>query len=249
MIEEKNDIIAGRNPVLEALRSTAQISRILVASGNKEGTIRAILAIAKKNNVLVKEVSPVKLNSLIPDGHHQGVVAFISPIQFVDVDELLQNAKDKNEDPLLVILDGIEDVHNLGAIARTAEAAGAHGLIVQKHRAAPITPTAVKASAGALMHLPVSVVTNISQTIDYLKEKGLWTVGTHQEGNDKYYQANLTGPLAIIIGNEGKGISRLVSTKCDFMVQIPMKGKMTSLNASAAAAIIIFEVVKQRQAK
>ena len=246
MDELTKDIIVGRNPVLEALRSDAQISRILISKGKREGTIKVIIALAKENNVLIKEVAVAKLDGICNLKNHQGVIAYISPIKYVEIDDILNNAYNQNEDPFIVMLDGIEDVHNLGAIARSAEAAGAHGLIVQKHRAAPITPMAVKASSGALMHLPVSVVTNLSRTIDYLKEKGLWTAGTHQEAKQEYYKANLKGPMLIIIGSEGKGISRLVSTKCDFMLSIPMKGKVTSLNASAAAAIIIFEVVKQR---
>ncbi|MBN2852507.1 MAG: 23S rRNA (guanosine(2251)-2'-O)-methyltransferase RlmB [Clostridia bacterium] len=249
MIEERDDVIAGRNPVLEALRSNMQISRILVSDGKKEGTINAIIAIARKNNVLVKEVAKAKLDGIISEGNHQGVIAFISPIKYVEVDDLLENAKQLNEDPFIVILDGIEDVHNLGAIARTALAAGAHGMIIPKHRAAPITPTAMKASAGALTYLQVSMVTNISNTIEYLQGKGLWTVGTHQDAKDLYYQIDLKGPLAVIIGGEDKGIGPLIASKCDFMVSIPMKGKVSSLNASASAAVVIFEAARQRLKK
>jgi len=249
MTEQRDDLIVGRNPVLEALRSNVQISRILVAEGKKEGTINAIIAIAKKNNVLVKEVTRAKLDGIISEKNHQGVLAFISPIKYVDVDEILDYANKLNEPPLIVILDGIEDVHNLGAIGRTALAVGAHGIIIPKHRAAPITPTAMKASAGALMHIKVSMVTNISKTIDYLKTKGLWSVGTHQDAKEVYYKSDLTGPMAVIIGSEGKGMGHLVSTKCDFTVSIPMKGNINSLNASVSAAIVLYEVAKQRTEK
>lgn len=245
-MKEENTIIAGRNPVMEALKSNTDINSIMVARGHGEGIIRAITAKAKKQGIPVKEVSPVKLDALIPAKNHQGVVANISPIKFYLLRDILKIASDKGEDALIIILDGIEDVHNFGAIARTAEACGAHGIVIHKHGAAPVSSIAVKASAGALMHVPIARVTNITKTIMELKEKGLWIAGTDMTGDSIYYEANLKGPIGVVIGSEGKGMSRLVRESCDFNVNIPMAGKMSSLNASNAAAIVLFEILKQR---
>ncbi|MCK5757640.1 MAG: 23S rRNA (guanosine(2251)-2'-O)-methyltransferase RlmB [Clostridiales bacterium] len=245
-MKEENTLIAGRNPVMEALKSNTDINSIMIARGSGEGIIRAIAAKAKKQGIPVKEVSPVKLDALIPAKNHQGVVANISPIKFYLLRDILKIAADKGEDALIIILDGIEDVHNFGAIARTAEACGAHGIVIHKHGAAPVSSIAVKASAGALMHVPIARVTNITKTIMELKEKGLWIAGTDMIGDSKYYEANLKGPIGVVIGSEGKGMSRLVRESCDFNVNIPMAGKMASLNASNAAAIVLFEVLKQR---
>lgn len=246
MMNEEKTLIAGRNPVMEALKSDTDINSIMIAKGSREGVIKAIIAKAKKKGIPVKEVSPVKLDSLIPAKNHQGVVANISPAKFVAVRDILKIASDKGEDPFIIILDGIEDVHNFGAIARTAEACGAHGIIIQKHRAAPVTAMAVKASAGALMHIAIARVTNISAAIKQLKDKGLWIAGTDMSGESAYYDANLKGPIGVVIGSEGKGMSRLVKENCDFNVRIPMAGKMSSLNASNAAAIVMSEVLRQR---
>lgn len=248
-MNEENNIIAGRNPVFEAIKARVEISSIMVARGSTEGSIKAIISTAKKKKIPVKEVSPVKLDGLVPLGNHQGVIAVISPIKYQSVNDIFKIAETRGEAPLLVILDGIEDVHNLGAIARTAEACGAHGIIIPKHRAATVTTTSVKASAGALMHIPVCRVTNIASTIDELKERSVWVAGAEMEGSQPYYKSNLKGPLALVIGSEGKGIRRLVLEKCDFTVSIPMKGKMSSLNASNAAAVILFEVLRQRESK
>ncbi|MCD6322983.1 MAG: 23S rRNA (guanosine(2251)-2'-O)-methyltransferase RlmB [Clostridiales bacterium] len=245
-MKEENTLIAGRNPVMEALKSKTDINSIMIARGSGEGIIRAIIAKAKKQGIPVKEVSPVKLDALIPAKNHQGVVANISPIKFYLLRDILKIAADKGEDALIIILDGIEDVHNFGAIARTAEACGAHGIVIHKHGAAPVSSIAVKASAGALMHVPIARVTNITKTIMELKEKGLWIAGTDMTGDTKYYEANLKGPIGVVIGSEGKGMSRLVRESCDFNVNIPMAGKMSSLNASNAAAIVLFEILKQR---
>ena len=245
-MNEENTLIAGRNPVMEALKSNTDINSIMIARGSGEGIIRAIAAKAKKQGIPVKEVSPVKLDALIPAKNHQGVVANISPIKFFALRDILKIAADKGEDAFIVILDGVEDVHNFGAIARSAEACGAHGIIIHKHGAAPVSSIAVKASAGALMHVPIVRVTNITKTIMELKEKGLWIAGTDMTGDSKYYEANLKGPIGVVIGSEGKGMSRLVRENCDFNVNIPMAGKMASLNASNAAAIVLFEVLKQR---
>ncbi|MFO7636458.1 MAG: 23S rRNA (guanosine(2251)-2'-O)-methyltransferase RlmB [Clostridia bacterium] len=246
-MEPQNDLVAGRNAVMELIKSGVQISRIMVSNRSREGSVLHILALAREQNVLVKEVALEKLNALYPSGNHQGVIAFISPIEFAEVEDLLEKAKETGEPPFLVILDGIMDVHNLGAIARTAEAAGAHGLILGKHRTASVTPIAVKASAGALFHIPVARVTNIPAVIDELKEKGVWICGTHQDASMEYHEADLKGPLGVVIGGEDKGMSRLVQDKCDFIVKISMKGKMASLNASNAAAVILFEALRQRR--
>ncbi len=245
-MNNENEIIAGRNPVMEAIKSNTEITGIFIAKGASEGSVKAIIANASRRKIPIKEVSPVKLDNMVPNGGHQGIAAIISPIKYVSLSDILKTAKEKGEDPLVVILDGIEDVHNLGAIARTAEAAGAHGMVVAKHRAAPVTTTAVKASAGALLHIPVCRVVNISRTIEELKDRKLWVAGADMAGENTYYKANLKGPLAVVIGNEGKGISRLAKEKCDFLVNIPMTGKMASLNASNAAAIILFEILRQR---
>lgn len=245
-MNEENTLIAGRNPVMEALKSNTEINSIMVAKGAGEGIVRAIVAKAKKQGIPVKEVSPVKLDALIPAKNHQGVVASISPIKFYTIRDILKTATDKNQDPFIIILDGIEDVHNFGAIARSAEACGAHGIIIHKHGAAPVSSIAVKASAGALMHIPIARVTNITKAIEELKEKGLWIAGTDMDGDSNYYEANLKGPIGVVVGSEGSGISRLVLENCDFKIKIPMSGKMASLNASNAAAIIMFEVLRQR---
>ena len=245
-MKEENTLIAGRNPVMEALKSNTDINSIMIARGSGEGIIRAIAAKAKKQGIPVKEVSPVKLDALIPAKNHQGVVANIAPIKFYMLRDILKIAADKGEDAFIIILDGIEDVHNFGAIARTAEACGAHGIVIHKHGAAPVSSIAVKASAGALMHVPIARVTNITKTILELKEKGLWIAGTDMDGDSKYYEANLKGPIGVVIGSEGKGMSRLVKESCDFNVNIPMAGKMASLNASNAAAIVLFEILRQR---
>jgi 23S rRNA (guanosine2251-2'-O)-methyltransferase len=247
-VKEENTLIAGRNPVMEALKSNTDINSIMIAKGHGEGIVKAIMAKARKKGIPIKEVSPVKLDSLIPAKNHQGVVASISPVKFHAIRDILKYAEDKGEDPFVVILDGIEDVHNFGAIARTAEACGAHGLIIHKHRAAPVSSMAVKASAGALMHIPIARVTNITKAIETLKEKGLWIAGTDASGDSIYYDANLKGPMGIVIGSEGRGMSRLVKENCDYNLSIPMAGKMSSLNASNAAAIVLFEVLKQRTA-
>ncbi len=246
-MNEETNIIAGRNPVFEAIKARTEISSILVARGSTEGTIKAIISTARKRKIPVKEVSPAKLDGLVPQGNHQGVIALISPVEYHSLNDIFRKAEEMNEDPFIVILDGIEDVHNLGAIARTAEACGVHGIIIPAHRAAPITTASVKASAGALMHIPVCRVTNIATTIDELKKRNLWIAGADMKGSKPYYESDLRGPFALVIGGEGQGIRRLVLEKCDFTVNIPMKGRMSSLNASNAAAVILFEVLRQRE--
>jgi 23S rRNA (guanosine2251-2'-O)-methyltransferase len=240
--------IEGRNPVLEALRAGRSINKLLVAKGSREGSIREVLALAREKGVLVQEVDRARLDTLAGGRAHQGVIALVAAHRYYEVDEILARAKEKGEDPLILILDGIEDPQNLGSLLRTADAAGVHGVIIPERRAVGLTETVAKVSAGAMEYVLVARVTNIARTIEELKEAGLWVVGTHQEGKELYHQARLTGPLAVVIGSEGKGIGRLVAEKCDFMVRLPMLGHVTSLNAAVAGAILIYEVRRQRDA-
>jgi len=237
--------LEGRNPVLEALKSNRTINKILVAKGEKHGSIREILRLAKEKGLIVQEVDRKKLDGLAESGSHQGVMAYVSPQAYVELEDILERAQEKGEAPFIVLLDGIEDPHNLGSILRSADGAGAHGVIIPERRAVGLTAIVGKTSAGAIEYLPVARVTNISQTIESLKEKGFWVVGAHMEG-DSYTKANLTGPLALVVGGEGKGLGRLVKEKCDFLVSIPMRGKVSSLNAAVAASLLMYEVVRQR---
>lgn len=245
----KDQYIIGRNPVLELLKSGAGIDKLYVQKGDRQGSITKILGKAKDENILVQYVDRNKLTSLADSDGHQGVVALVSGFEYSTLEDMLDLAKDKNEDPFIIILDGIEDPHNLGAIVRSAECAGAHGVIIPKRRAAGVNQTVYKTSAGAVEHMKVSQVTNISNTIDGLKERGLWIYGADGEGDQVYYKNSLLGPIALVVGSEGKGISRLVKEKCDLLVKIPMLGKVSSLNASVATSILIYEVVRQRNEK
>ena len=240
------NVIAGRNAVTEALRSGREIERILIADGS-EGSISKIVALAKERGISVRFEDRRALDR-ITDEVHQGVVAYAAAAKYSSVSEILRAAEERGEDPFIMILDDIEDPHNLGAIMRTAECAGAHGIIIGKDRAAGLTETVAKASAGAIEYMKVAQVTNIARTVDQLKEKGVWIAACDMDG-DEYTKADLTGAIGLVIGNEGKGISRLVREKCDFVVSIPMVGKISSLNASNAASILMYEVVRQRSAK
>ncbi len=242
--------IEGRNPVLEALRSGREINKLLVAKGSREGSIREVISLAREAGVIIQEVDRQRLDALAPGRNHQGVIAMVAAHTYADVEDIFARAAQSGEDPFILVLDGIEDPQNLGSLLRTADAAGVHGVIIPERRAAGLTETVAKVSAGAIEYVPVARVTNIGRTVDELKERGAWVVGTHQEGKELYYQAKLGGPLAVVIGSEGKGVSRLVAEKCDFMVRLPMLGRVTSLNAAVAGAILIYEVRKQRdQAK
>lgn len=238
--------IEGRNPVLEAFRSGREINKLLIAKGSREGSIREIIALAREAGVLFQEVERSRLDELAQGRSHQGVIALIAAHRYAEVDDIFRAAQAREEDPLILVLDGIEDPQNLGSLIRTADGAGVHGVIIPERRAAPLTETVAKVSAGAIEYVPVARVTNIARTLEELKERGVWVVGTHQEGRDLYYAARLTGPLAIVIGGEGKGIGRLIAEKCDFMVRLPMKGSVTSLNAAVAGAILAYEVRRQR---
>lgn len=238
--------LEGRNPVLEALRAGREINKLLVAKGSKEGSIREILSVAREAGVIVQELDRSRLDALAEGRSHQGVIALVAAHRYYEVEEILEQAKAKGDDPLVLILDGIEDPQNLGSLLRTANAVGAHGVIIPERRAVGLTETVAKVSAGAVEYVPVARVTNTARTIEELKEKGFWVVGTHQDAKELYYQARLTGPLAVVIGSEGKGIGRLVAEKCDFMVRLPMLGQVTSLNAAVAGAILLYEIRRQR---
>jgi 23S rRNA (guanosine2251-2'-O)-methyltransferase len=243
---ERKDYIEGRNPVIEVLKSGREVEKILVAKGSTQGSIRKIVGIAKDKNIIVQYVDKNKLDSISNTKAHQGVIAIVSAYQYKNIDDILKLAQDRNEDPFIIILDEITDPHNLGAIIRTAECAGAHGIIIPKRRSVGLTSVVAKTSAGAVEYLPVAKVTNIPSTIEELKERGIWVYGLDMEGEDEYYNVDINGPIAIVIGSEGKGIGRLVKEKCDSLLRIPMKGKVTSLNASVAASIMIYEVLRQR---
>ena len=241
-----SDQIEGRNSVLELLESERDINKILIAKGEKHGSINKIITIAKQRKIVIAEVERQKLNAISETNNHQGVIAIVPPFNYVEVEDIMNEAKTKNEDAFVLILDGIEDPHNLGSIIRTAETAGVHGVIIPKRRAASVNATVSKSSAGAVEHVKIARVNNINETIKYLKEEGLWICGTDGDAKDYYYNQNLKGPTAIVIGSEGFGMSRLVKENCDFLVKIPMKGKITSLNASVSAGIVIYEALKQR---
>ncbi len=241
---EYEDVIAGRNAVLELLKSDKDINKIYVERGEKHGSINEIIAKAKDAKIVLVEVDKTKLDYMAEN--HQGVVAVVPPFNYCEVEDILDLAKSKNEDPFVLILDGIEDPHNLGSIIRTAETAGVHGIIIPKRRNVAVNSTVVKVSTGATTYMKIARVNNLNDSIRKLKEAGLWVIGTDGESETLYYNQDLKGPLAIIIGSEGFGMSRLVKENSDILIKIPMKGKITSLNASVSAGIVIYEAVKQR---
>ncbi len=240
------DIIEGRNAVTAALKSGRQIDKIYIRKGDNKGSMVPIIAKAKDRGIPVVEIDKAKLDSMSETGVHQGVIARIPPYEYKTVDDILNIAKEKGEPPFIVILDHLEDPHNLGSIIRTANCAGVHGVIISKHDGVTLTAAAVKASAGAASFTPVARVSNIAQTVDYLKEQGIWVTGADAAGDRSIYEADLKGAVALVVGGEDKGISRLTASKCDFLVGIPMKGDVNSLNASVAAALMIYETMKQR---
>lgn len=238
-------LIEGRNPVIEAFRAGTPIDKVYLLDGCQDGALKTILREAKKSGTLYYFVSRDRLDEISQSGKHQGVIARAAAAGYAEVDDILKLAGSRGEDPFIFLLDDIEDPHNLGAIIRTANVCGAHGVIITKRHAAGITPVVVKASAGAVSHTPVAKVTNLSQTIEKLKEKGLWFVCAAMDGEVMYRQ-NLTGPIGVVIGNEGNGVSRLVREKCDLTASIPVKGEIESLNASVAAGVLAYEIVRQR---
>lgn len=237
--------IEGRNAVIEAFRSGKTIDKLYVLDGCQDGPIRTIIREAKKHDTIINFVARERLDQLSETGKHQGVIASAAAYDYAEVEDMLKAAEEKGEPPFLFILDNIEDPHNLGAIIRTANLAGAHGVIIPKRRAVGLTATVARTSAGALNYTPVAKVTNISKTIEELKERGMWFVCADMDG-EVMYRLNLKGPIGLVIGNEGEGVSRLVKEKCDFVASIPMKGDIDSLNASVAAGVMAFEIVRQR---
>ena len=241
-----DDQIEGRNSVLELLESGKDVNKIFVTRGEKHGSINKILGIAKERKIIVVEKDKKQMDEMAQEENYQGVIAIVPPFEYVEISDILEVAKERNEDPFVIVLDGIEDPHNLGSIIRTAETAGVHGVIIPKRRAVSVNSTVNKASAGAVEHMKIARVTNISDAIEELKKAGLWVCGTAVDTNKYYYNQDLTGALAIVIGNEGKGIGENVKKNCDFLVKIPMKGKVQSLNASVSTGIVVYEAVKQR---
>ncbi len=237
--------IEGRNPVIEAIRAGKEIDRLYVLDGCKDGAILTIKREAAKKDIAIKYADKDRLDHMSSTGHHQGVIAITAAYEYSEVSDILKKAEEKGEDPFIIILDGIEDPYNLGAIIRTADQAGAHGVIIRADRAAHLTASVARASAGALNYIPVAKVTNIARTIEELKEKGLWFVCAAMDG-DLMYDLNLTGPIGLVIGNEGSGVTRLVREKCDMTASIPMKGQIDSLNASVACGILSYEIVRRR---
>ncbi|MBR3696704.1 MAG: 23S rRNA (guanosine(2251)-2'-O)-methyltransferase RlmB [Clostridia bacterium] len=240
------DVIAGRNSVIELLKSSKDINKIFIERGERHGSINEIIARAKKEKIVIVETERAKLDQMAEN--HQGVVAIVPPFNYSELEDILDLAKEKGEDPFLIILDGIEDPHNLGSIIRTAETAGVHGVIIPKRRTVTVNSTVVKASAGATAYVKVARVTNINEAIRKLKDFGLWIIGTDGKAKTEYYNQDLKGPIAIIIGSEGFGMSKLVKENADILIKIPMQGNINSLNASVSAGIVMFEALKQRNA-
>lgn len=245
----REDLILGRNAVIEALKSDRTIECLYVSKGDLEGSIKVALGLAKDKGVVVKEADRRKLDTMCEGLNHQGIVAKVTPFKYCEVNDILEAAEKKDEKPFIVILDEIEDPHNLGSIIRTAELCGVHGIIIPKRRNVGVTSTVYKCSAGAIEHMKIAKVTNINATIDMLKEKGIWVYGADIEGKDYSYNTDFSGACALIIGSEGKGISNLTLKKCDLLVKIPMVGKINSLNASVAGGIMMYEVLKGRLTK
>lgn len=241
-----SDLLEGRNPVLEALKSGREINKILVANGATEGSIKQILAMAKEMGIIVQKVERSKLDAMSESDNHQGVIAQVAAYNYSDLDEVLNRVEAEGREPFVVICDEINDPHNLGSIIRTANAVGVDCVIIPKRRSVGITAVVAKTSAGAIEYVPVCRVSNLNQTIAKLKERGIWVAAADMDGSSEHFKANLKGKMALVVGSEGEGISRLVKENCDFVVRIPMKGAVTSLNASVAASILMYEVFRQR---
>ncbi|KIQ95082.1 putative TrmH family tRNA/rRNA methyltransferase [Anoxybacillus thermarum] len=239
------DLIIGKNPVLEALKSGREMNKIWIAEGSQRGQMQPIIQLAKEMGITVQYVPKKKMDQL-SEGNHQGVIAQVAAYRYYDIDDLFKKAKQRGEAPFFIILDELEDPHNLGSIMRTADAVGAHGIIIPKRRSVGLTATVAKASTGAIEHVPVARVTNLARTVDELKERGVWIFGTDAKGNEDYRQLDGVIPLALVIGSEGKGMSRLLREKCDVLVRLPMVGHVTSLNASVAASLLMYEVYRKR---
>lgn len=238
--------VEGRNAVIELLKSGKPVNKVFIQKGERQGSINEVIKLAKKNNNLISEVEKSKLDTLSDTGHHQGVIAFVSAVEYKNIDDIFALASERNEDPFIMIADEIEDPHNLGALIRTAECAGCHGVIIPKRRAVGVTEVVAKTSVGATQYVPIVRVNNINETIKELQDRGVWIVGTDGSAQTLYTEQDMTGPIAIIIGSEGKGMGTLTMKNCDFLVKIPMMGKITSLNASVSGGIVVFEALRQR---
>lgn len=247
--ELPDDVLVGRNAVTEALKAGRGINKILLASGDREGSVTEIAALAKERGIVVQYVERAKIEALSGGHRHQGVLAYVAPVPYAELDDILKAAAEKGEEPFLVLLDELEDPHNLGALLRTADATGVHGILIPKRRSVSLNATVAKTSAGAVEYVPVARIGNIVQTLKALKEKGFWVAGADMDGEKAYYEANLTGPLVLVVGSEGKGMSRLTKEACDFIVSMPMVGRINSLNASVAGSILMYESMRQRLLK
>ncbi len=247
--ELPDDVLVGRNAVTEALKSGRGINKLWIASGNREGSVAEIAALAKERGIVVQYVERAKIEALAGGHRHQGVLAYVAPVPYAELEDILKAAEAKGEAPFLVLLDELEDPHNLGALLRTADATGVHGILIPKRRSVSLNATVAKTSAGAVEYVPVARIGNIAQTLKKLKEKGFWVAGADMDGEKAYYEADLTGPLVLVVGSEGKGMSRLTKEACDFIVRMPMVGRINSLNASVAGSILMYESMRQRLQK
>ena len=247
--ELPDDVLVGRNAVTEALKSGRGINKLWIASGDREGSVSEIAAPAKERGIVVQYVERAKIEALAGGHRHQGVLAYVAPVPYAELDDILKAAEEKGEAPFLVLLDELEDPHNLGALLRTADATGVHGILIPKRRSVSLNATVAKTSAGAVEYVPVARIGNIAQTLKKLKEKGFWVAGADMDGEKAYYEADLTGPLVLVVGSEGRGMSRLTKEACDFIVSMPMVGRINSLNASVAGSILMYESMRQRLQK
>ena len=247
--ELPDDVLVGRNAVTEALKSGRGINKLWIASGDREGSVAEIAALAKERGIVVQYVERTKIEALAGGHRHQGVLAYVAPVPYAELEDILKAAEAKGEAPFLVLLDELEDPHNLGALLRTADATGVHGILIPKRRSVSLYATVAKTSAGAVEYVPVARIGNIAQTLKKLKEKGFWVAGADMDGEKAYYEADLTGPLVLVVGSEGKGMSRLTKEACDFIVRMPMVGRINSLNASVAGSILMYESMRQRLQK
>ena len=243
------DVLIGRNAVIEAIRSGRGINKLLIADGDKEGSVKEVISLAKEQGIVIQFVERSKIEGIAGGLRHQGVLAYVAPVAYSDLETILQAAETKGEAPFLLLLDELEDPHNLGALLRTADATGVHGVLIPKRRSVPLTATVAKTSAGAVEYVPVARIGNIAQTLRKLKDKGFWVAGADMDGSQNYYEADLTGPLVLVVGSEGHGMSRLTKEQCDFIVKMPMVGKINSLNASVAGSILMYESMRQRLQK
>ena len=247
--ELPDDVLVGRYAVTEALKSGRGINKLWIASGDREGSVSEIAALAKERGIVVQYVERAKIEALAGGHRHQGVLAYVAPVPYAELDDILKAAEEKGEAPFLVLLDELEDPHNLGALLRTADATGVHGILIPKRRSVSLNATVAKTSAGAVEYVPVARIGNIAQTLKKLKEKGFWVAGADMDGEKAYYEADLTGPLVLVVGSEGRGMSRLTKEACDFIVSMPMVGRINSLNASVAGSILMYESMRQRLQK